>query len=86
MHRGNGTLDTEDLNGDNVLNASGPNENVFRYIVDLLPGGQVLSCGTAGSPAGRSDGSPNGSCTESRSARPTQPSELPTSASPNICE
>jgi motility/secretion related protein SprA len=33
--RGNGTLDTEDLNGDAVLDASGPNENVFRYIVDL---------------------------------------------------
>jgi Motility related/secretion protein len=38
--RGNGSLDTEDLNGDNVLNASGPNENVFRYIVDLRPGGK----------------------------------------------
>jgi hypothetical protein len=36
--RGNGTLDTEDLNGDNVLNASGPNESVFRYVVTLLPG------------------------------------------------
>ena len=36
--RGNGSLDTEDLNGDNVLNASGPNENVFRYVVSLLPG------------------------------------------------
>jgi hypothetical protein len=34
--RGNGTLDTEDLNGDNVLNASGPNESVFRYVVSLL--------------------------------------------------
>jgi hypothetical protein len=32
---GNGTLDAEDLNGDNVLNASGPNDNVDRYIVDL---------------------------------------------------
>ncbi|MGZ8397827.1 MAG: T9SS outer membrane translocon Sov/SprA [Gemmatimonadales bacterium] len=36
--RGNGTLDTEDLNGDNVLNASGPNESVFRYVVTLLAG------------------------------------------------
>ena len=36
--RGNGTLDTEDLNGDNVLNASGPNESLFRYVVSLLPG------------------------------------------------
>jgi motility/secretion related protein SprA len=35
---GNGTLDTEDLNGDNVLNASGTNENVFRYVVSLQPG------------------------------------------------
>ena len=35
---GNGTLDTEDLNGDNVLNSSGPNENVFRYVVSLQPG------------------------------------------------
>lgn len=32
---GNGVLDTEDLNGDAVLDANGPNENVFRYIVDL---------------------------------------------------
>jgi hypothetical protein len=32
---GNGALDTEDLNGDGVLDASGPNENVFRYIVDF---------------------------------------------------
>jgi hypothetical protein len=35
---GNGTLDSEDLNGDNVLNAAGPNESVFRYVVSLLPG------------------------------------------------
>ena len=35
---GNGTLDTEDLNGDNVLNAAGTNESVFRYIVSLQPG------------------------------------------------
>ncbi len=33
--KGNGVLDTEDLNGDGVLDATGPNENVFRYIVDL---------------------------------------------------
>jgi hypothetical protein len=53
---GNGTLDTEDLNGDNVLNATGSTENVFRYVVSLTPGdkyyvrnGRVLS-----------DGSPNG--------------------------
>ena len=36
--RGNGSLDTEDLNGDNVLNAAGPNESVFRYVVTLIPG------------------------------------------------
>ncbi len=36
--RGNGTLDSEDLNGDNVLNASGSNESVFRYVVSLQPG------------------------------------------------
>lgn len=35
---GNGTLDTEDLNGDNVLNSSGPNENVFRYVASLKTG------------------------------------------------
>ena len=32
---GNGGLDTEDLDGDQLLNAEGVNENVFRYIVDL---------------------------------------------------
>ncbi|MBA3445480.1 MAG: cell surface protein SprA [Gemmatimonadales bacterium] len=36
--RGNGSLDTEDLNGDNVLNAAGANENIFRYVVSLTPG------------------------------------------------
>jgi len=50
--RGNGTLDTEDLNGDNVLNASGPTESAFRYVLSLLPGdkyfvrnGRLLSNG-----------------------------------------
>jgi hypothetical protein len=50
--RGNGTLDTEDLNGDNVLNATGSSESVFRYVVTLAPGdkyfvrnGRVLSDG-----------------------------------------
>jgi len=33
--RGNGFLDTEDLNGDNILNAQGPNDNVNRYVVSL---------------------------------------------------
>ncbi|MGH7533624.1 MAG: hypothetical protein ACREL4_10070, partial [Gemmatimonadales bacterium] len=32
---GNGTLDAEDLYGDNVLNANGTGDNVDRYIVDL---------------------------------------------------
>jgi hypothetical protein len=32
---GNGHLDTEDLNGDNLLNASGGGENVYRVVVDL---------------------------------------------------
>jgi hypothetical protein len=36
--RGNGVLDTEDLNGDNGLNSTGPNDNVFRYVVPLQPG------------------------------------------------
>ncbi len=40
--RGNGTLDTEDLNGDNVLNASGTNESVFRYVVSLAPGSKYF--------------------------------------------
>jgi len=39
---GNGTLDTEDLNGDNVLNAAGSNESVFRYVVSLLPDDKYL--------------------------------------------
>jgi len=33
--RGNGFLDTEDLNGDNILNAQGSNDNVNRYVVSL---------------------------------------------------
>lgn len=32
---GNGFLDTEDLDGDLQLNATGPNDNVYRYIVPL---------------------------------------------------
>ena len=31
---GNGYPDTEDLNGDGVLNATGPNDNVFRWVVN----------------------------------------------------
>lgn len=33
--RGNGVLDTEDLNGDLLLDARGPGDDVFRYVVDL---------------------------------------------------
>jgi hypothetical protein len=33
--RGNGVLNTEDLNGDNVLDAAGPGDDVFRYVVQL---------------------------------------------------
>ena len=32
---GNGHLDTEDLNGDLLLDAQGSNEHVFRYVVEL---------------------------------------------------
>ncbi len=35
---GNGTLDTEDLNNDNLLDARGPNDNVARWVVDLADG------------------------------------------------
>jgi hypothetical protein len=34
---GNGVLDTEDLDGDNVLNARGVSEDVFRYVLQLRP-------------------------------------------------
>jgi hypothetical protein len=33
--RGNGTLDTEDLDGDNRLDAAGPTDNTLRWVVDL---------------------------------------------------
>lgn len=35
---GNGSLDTEDLDGDNTLNALGAAENVYRWVVDLRQG------------------------------------------------
>ena len=35
---GNGALDAEDLNGDNILDARGTNENVFRWVLDLDAG------------------------------------------------
>jgi hypothetical protein len=31
----NGVPDTEDLDGDNVLDAQGPSDEVFRYVIDL---------------------------------------------------
>ena len=40
--RGNGVLDTEDLNGDNGLNSAGANDNVFRYVVSLQPGSKYF--------------------------------------------
>ena len=43
--KGNGVLDTEDLNGDGVLDAAGPNENVFRYVVDLAAGSYFVRDG-----------------------------------------
>ncbi len=33
---GNGFLDTEDLDGDLQLNATGPNDNVYRFVVPLV--------------------------------------------------
>jgi hypothetical protein len=33
---GNGLLDTEDLDGDLLLDARGPDEDAFRYVVDLM--------------------------------------------------
>ena len=41
--RGNGVLDTEDLDGDKVLDAP-PGEDVFRYVVDLRAA--ISSCAT----------------------------------------
>ncbi|HJS47580.1 MAG TPA: cell surface protein SprA [Gemmatimonadales bacterium] len=35
---GNGALDTEDLNSDNLLDARGGNDNVARWVVDLRAG------------------------------------------------
>jgi hypothetical protein len=37
---GNGTLDTEDLDTDNQLNATGGTDNTFRWVVPLGAGGQ----------------------------------------------
>ncbi len=40
--RGNGVLDSEDLNGDNGLNSGGSTDNVFRYVVSLQPGSKYF--------------------------------------------
>ena len=55
--RGNGFLDTEDLNGDNILNAQGPNDNVNRYVMSLTDTQYVVRKGVhrpVGRRAGRS--------------------------------
>ncbi|HEX2217300.1 MAG TPA: cell surface protein SprA [Gemmatimonadales bacterium] len=39
---GNGVLDTEDLDSDNVLNARGESEDVFRYVVQLRRDGKYF--------------------------------------------
>ena len=62
--RGNGFLDTEDLNGDNVLNAQGPNENVNRYVVSLTDTQFVVRKGVTPTRRARA-----GRCTGCRSAR-----------------
>ncbi len=51
---GNGTLDTEDLNNDNLLDARGPNDNVARWVVDLRDGRYFVRDGvTTTEPSGR---------------------------------
>ena len=51
--RGNGFLDTEDLNGDNILNAQGPNDNVNRYVVSLTDTQYVVRKGVTDPITGR---------------------------------
>ncbi len=65
--RGNGQLDTEDLNGDGVLDADGPNENVFRYVVNLADDDFFVRDGVPTTDA-QGNTSPCGSSTGSRSA------------------
>jgi hypothetical protein len=43
--RGNGFLNSEDLDGDNTLNARGPNDNVRRYVVNLADSQYVVRQG-----------------------------------------
>ncbi len=55
---GNGVLDTEDLNGDNLLNATGAGESVMRYVVPIgdstyiVPGRGLQIMDAGGRPAG----------------------------------
>jgi hypothetical protein len=55
---GNGFLDTEDLDGDLQLNAVGPNDNVYRYVVPLVsdsfrvPNRGIKTIGPSGREAG----------------------------------
>jgi len=52
--RGNGVLDTEDLDGDQLLDATGSREDVFRYVVDLARGDFYVRDGvTTRDPEGR---------------------------------
>ncbi|HEU5042161.1 MAG TPA: hypothetical protein VFT84_15135 [Gemmatimonadales bacterium] len=53
--RGNGVLDTEDLDGDLLLNQGTPlvNENVFRYVVDLAAGNYFVRDGVSSTVNGR---------------------------------
>jgi hypothetical protein len=43
--RGNGILNTEDLDGDNTLNARGPNDNVNRYVINLADSQYIVRKG-----------------------------------------
>lgn len=50
--RSNGALNTEDLDGDNTLNARGANDNVRRYIVNLADSQYVVRKGVTDSVTG----------------------------------
>ena len=71
---GNGVLDTEDLNGDNVLDVTGSQRE--RLPLRREPGGRTASsCGTAWS---RRTGKSGGSCTAFRSGSRAQALNTPT--------
>ena len=55
---GNGLLDTEDLDADLLLDARGPNEDAFRYVVDIRDSKYFVRNGitTTDSVTGRSSG------------------------------